>query len=83
MCPTYEFSLRSNMPAMSSKQRLREFHYALHKVIHLFFCGFSVFVMVTQVSEIAEMLVESPLRDIDHLCLFSLSLKFAMVGAFL
>ncbi len=55
---------------MSSKQRLREFPHAIHKVIHLFFCGSSAFVMVTQVSEIAEMLAESLLRDIDHLCLF-------------
>ena len=53
-----------------SKQRLREFHHAIHKVIHLFFCGFSAFVMGTQVSDIAETLVESPLRGIDHICLF-------------
>ena len=37
-----------------SKQRLREFPNAIHKLIHLFFCGFSVSVMVTQVPDIAE-----------------------------
>ena len=51
---------------MSSKQRLRE---AIHKVIHLFFCGFSVFVMVTQVSDIAEMLVETERSITIKVCL--------------
>ena len=53
-----------------SKQRLSEFHNAVHKIGYLLTCGFIGFVMVTQVSEIAEMLVESPLREDDSICCF-------------
>ena len=57
--------------APQSKQRLGKFHNAIHEIGCLFACGFNGFVMVvTQVSKVAEVLIESPLREIDCTCRF-------------